>query len=54
MHTHEGEPMKSFEVPILERDIEKVKSSVVFDPAKVQVRGRRRSKASRGTSWWSW
>ena len=37
MHTHEGEPMKSFEVPILERDIEGVKSSVVLDPAKVQV-----------------
>ena len=37
VHTHEGEPMKSLEVPILERDIEGVKSSVVFDAAKVQV-----------------
>ena len=37
VHTHEGEPMKSFEVPIQERDIVGVKSGVVLDPAKVQV-----------------
>ena len=37
MHTHEGEPMKSFEVPTSERDIVGVKSGVVLDPAKVQV-----------------
>ena len=30
VHTHEGEPMKSFEVPISERDIIGVKSGVVF------------------------
>ena len=37
VHTHESEPMKSFEVPIPERDIVGVKSGVVLDPAKVQV-----------------
>ena len=37
VHTHEGEPMNSFEVPIPERDIVGVKSGVVLDPAKVQV-----------------
>ena len=37
MHTHEGEPMKCFEVPIPERDIVGVKSGVVLDPVKVQV-----------------
>ena len=37
VHTHEGEPMKSFEVPIPERDIVGVKSGVVLDPVKVQV-----------------
>ena len=37
VHTHEGEPMKSFEVPIPERDIVGVKPSVVLDPVKVQV-----------------
>ena len=37
MHTDESEPMKSFEVPIPERDIVGVKSGVVLDPAKVQV-----------------
>ena len=34
MHTHEGEPMKSFEVPIPERDIVGEKSGVVLDPVK--------------------
>ena len=33
MHTHEGEPMKSFEVLILERDIVGVKSGVVWIPS---------------------
>ena len=37
VHTHEGKPTKSFEVPIPERDIVGVKSGVVLDPAKVQV-----------------
>ena len=37
VHTHEGEPMKSFQVPIPERDIVGVKSGVVLDPVKVQV-----------------
>ena len=37
VRTHEGEPMKSFEVPIPDRDIVGVKSSVVLDPAKVQA-----------------
>ena len=37
VHTHEGEPMKSFEVPIPERDIVGVKPGVVLDPVKVQV-----------------
>ena len=37
VHTHEGEPMKSCEVPIPERDIVGVKSGVVLDPVKVQV-----------------
>ena len=37
VHTHEGEPLKSFEVPIRVRDIVGVKSGVVLDPAKVQV-----------------
>ena len=37
VHTHEGQPMKSFEVPIPERDIVGVKSGVVLDPVKVQV-----------------
>ena len=37
VHTHEGEPMKSFEVPVPERDIVGVKSGVVLDPVKVQV-----------------
>ena len=37
LHTHEGEQMKSFEVPIQERDIVGVKSGNVSDPAKVQV-----------------
>ena len=34
VHTHEGEPMKSFEVPIPELDIVGVKSGVVLDPVK--------------------
>ena len=37
VHTHEGEPMKIFEVTIPERDFVGVKSGVVLDPAKVQV-----------------
>ena len=37
VHTHEGEPMKSFEVPIQERDTVGVKSGVVLGPVKVQV-----------------
>ena len=37
VHTHEGEPMKSFEIPISERDIIGVKSGVVLDPVKVQA-----------------
>ena len=37
VHTHEGEPMKSFEVPIPERDMVGVKSGVVLNPVKVQV-----------------
>ena len=37
VHTHEGEPMKSFEVPVPERDIVGVNSGVVVDPVKVQV-----------------
>ena len=37
VHTHEREPMKSFEVPISERDIIGVKCGVVLDPAKVQA-----------------
>ena len=37
VHTHEGEPMKSIEVPIPEQDIVGVKSGVVLDPAKVQA-----------------
>ena len=43
VHTHEGEPMKSFEVPISERDIIGVKSGAVLDPAKVQAASKRRS-----------
>ena len=41
VHTHEGEPMKSFEVPIPERDVVGVKFGVVLDPAKVQVARRK-------------
>ena len=37
VHTHEGEPMNSFEVPIPERDIVGVKSGVVLDPVQVEV-----------------
>ena len=37
VHTHEGEPMKSFEVPIPEQDIIGVRSGAVLDPAKVQA-----------------
>ena len=37
VHTHEGEPMESFEIPISERDIIGVKSGVVLDPVKVQA-----------------
>ena len=37
VHTHEGEPMKSFKVPIPEQDIIGVKSGPVLDPAKVQA-----------------
>ena len=37
VHTYEGEPMKSFEVPVPEQDIIGVKSGVVLDPAKVQA-----------------
>ena len=48
VHTHEGEPMKSFEVPIPERDIVGVKPGVVLDPVKVQWRDRRRLIALRG------
>ena len=43
VHTHEGEPTKSFEVPVPERG---VKSGVVVDPVKVQV-------ARRGMRLWS-
>ena len=37
MHTHDGEPMKSFEIPISERDIVGVKSGVVLDPVNFQA-----------------
>ena len=37
VHTHGGEPVKSFEAPNPERDIVGVKSGVVLDPVKVQV-----------------
>ena len=41
VHTLEGEPMKSFEASILERDIVGVKPGVVLDPVKVQVAGQK-------------
>ena len=52
--THEGEPMKSFEVPILERDIVGVKSGAVLDPVKVQVARQKEMTALRGMMLWSW
>ena len=47
VHTHEGEPMKSFEVPIPERDIVGVKSGVVL------WQDRRKSTPLRDTRLWS-
>ena len=48
VHTHEGEPMKSLEVPIPEREIVGVKSGVVLDPVKVQVARQKEHCEARG------
>ena len=50
VHTHEGEPMKSFEVPVPERDIVGMKSGVALpdDPSGNlgRLSGRRRLEDS--------
>ena len=54
VHTHEGEPMKSFEVPTSERDIIGVKSGVLLDPANVQAASQKESTVLQDTRWSSW